>query len=330
MTSASVSFERGKYAESWLIRKVGHEMANSIFRVTFRRMTEPVTIFTRRADVSTTAVNAEKRTIQVSFSSEVPYKRSPPFGDEWIEVLGHADGEVNLDRLNSGATVHYNHSRRREDRIGVVEKAWIDGSRGHAVIRFSDRPDIDDIWSDIENGLLRNISVGYRVHAREIVQTDSDGIATYRVTNWEALELSVVDIPADPTVGVGRAEVSLLPSGTCPSLSATPTEPVLPNFLLQGEKKMNGSVRTARDELRHQEQTRREEIDVAFQFAPDSDSIRTLRERCLFDIDCTPDQARKLLLEEIGKGKTASGIGWYGSSDRRRPFNCRRSNFTGQ
>jgi len=65
-----------------------------------------------------------------------------------------------LSRLNSGATVHYNHSRQRADRLGKVERAWIEKGRGIAEIRISKRADVSDIWDDLEDQLIANISVG--------------------------------------------------------------------------------------------------------------------------------------------------------------------------
>ena len=66
-------------------------------------------------------LDEDERRVKISISSETPRLRRTFFSDPWIEVLGHKRGEPNLARLNSGASVHYNHSRQRADRIGVVE-----------------------------------------------------------------------------------------------------------------------------------------------------------------------------------------------------------------
>ena len=151
-------------------------------------------------------VDEEERTVKISFSSELPVLRASWFDDPWIEVLGHKDGEVNLQRLNNGATVHYNHSRSRKDRVGVVEMAALIDGRGEAIVRFSKRDDVDDVWQDVKDDVLRNVSVGYSIDERTLVKSSQTRGEPdeYRITRWTPMELSFVDIPADPTVGVGR------------------------------------------------------------------------------------------------------------------------------
>lgn len=158
-------------------------------------------------------LDEDERRVQVSISSELPVTRRSFFSDPWVEVLGHKRTEINLERLENGATVHYNHSRERADRIGVVESAKIvgneqSGRRLEGVVRISKRADVDDVWQDIRDGVLRNISVGYSIDERKLTR-DSGGAGEpdeYRVTRWTPMEISFVDIPADHTVGVGRNE----------------------------------------------------------------------------------------------------------------------------
>ena len=170
-------------------------------------------------------IDEEHRLVHISMSSELPILRRAFFSDPWIETLGHKRGEVDLTRLNNGASVHYNHSRKREDRIGVVESAKLvtkkGGSRAagsnekqrrvEGVVRISKREDVDDIWTDIKDGVLRNVSVGYSVNERKLTRAGKDGEPDeFRITSWQIAEVSFVDIPADPTVGVGRNEQGVL------------------------------------------------------------------------------------------------------------------------
>lgn len=96
-------------------------------------------ILTRTIDLTRESiVDENSRLVRLSFSSEEPVTRASFFSDPWVEVLGHADGEADLERLNSSAPVLYNHDRtERDNRIGVVERAWIEDGRGHAEIRLS-------------------------------------------------------------------------------------------------------------------------------------------------------------------------------------------------
>ena len=102
----------------------------------------------------------------------------------------------------------FNHDRDRV--LGRIEKAWIEEGRGKAKIRFDDDDKAEEIAQKVRSGTLKGVSVGYRVKTWEIVEngeTSSNG--KYQgpcdvATSWEPFEVSIVSVPADPTVGVGR------------------------------------------------------------------------------------------------------------------------------
>lgn len=158
------------------------------------------------SDCSIRAMEGEgnERKFILSFSSEEPYER-------WwgVEILSHAEGAIALTRLNSIGCVLFNHDRDKV--LGKVIRAWVEDSRGNAEIEFDDDAEADVIYQKVKSGTLKGVSVGYRVHTWEEVAANkmsSDGrfagpcdIATY----WEAFEISIVSVPADPTVGVGRS-----------------------------------------------------------------------------------------------------------------------------
>lgn len=154
-------------------------------------------------------VNTENRTVEVAFSSEEPVKRW--FGDE---VLSHAPGACDLSRLNDGGAVLFNHAWDKH--IGVIERAWIDSDKkGRALIRFGNSARAAEKWQDVQDGILRHISVGYRVNDMALDNPEADyDDYRYIVTSWEPYEISFVTVPADTTVGVGRSntpEVTQLP-----------------------------------------------------------------------------------------------------------------------
>jgi HK97 family phage major capsid protein len=144
------------------------------------------------------AVSEDNRTVDLSFSSEEPYERY------WgIEVLDHSPTSVNLSRLNNSAPLLLNHDT--DIQIGVVESAAISSERkGVATVRFSRSELGDEIFQDVIDGIRKNVSVGYRIE--EMVLESRDGnTETYRVTQWMPFEVSIVSVPADTSVGVGRA-----------------------------------------------------------------------------------------------------------------------------
>lgn len=157
----------------------------------------------REAVFDRALADTEKRTVALSFSSEDPYERY--FG---IEVLDHDAKSVRLGRMKGGAAVLVNH--RMDDHVGVVESVSIDGDRvGRAVVRFGKSARAEEIYQDVLDGIRKHVSVGYMVH-KMVMEELSDAGEVYRVTDWEPFEISIVGVPADATVGVGR-EAALEP-----------------------------------------------------------------------------------------------------------------------
>jgi HK97 family phage major capsid protein/HK97 family phage prohead protease len=152
----------------------------------------------RSVGIQSGDINKDARTVSLSFSSEDPYER-------WwgIEILGHNANEVNLKRLANKAALLDNHDTRRQ--IGVIESTEIKGGKGYATVRFSKNPDAEEVFQDVLDGIKSNVSVGYAIDAMDMV-AEANGKKTYRVTNWEPMEISMVSIPADTTVGVGRVQ----------------------------------------------------------------------------------------------------------------------------
>jgi HK97 family phage major capsid protein len=149
--------------------------------------------------------------LRLSASSETPYLRATWWDDPWVEVLGHKSGEVDLDRLNGGAAVLANHDRYTAvgdtplAAIGAVEKAWLEDGRLVADMVISRRAGLADLRQDIADGLVRNVSIGYQIGERTLTKAHDNQPNEYRVTNWTPFEISLVDIPADATVGLGRS-----------------------------------------------------------------------------------------------------------------------------
>ena len=151
-------------------------------------------ILTRILEVKESKADAESRTLDISFSSEAPVERS--FG---AEILDHKPESVRLGRLNNSAPVLFNHDI--DQPIGVVESARIEEKVGRASIRFGNSERASEVFQDVMDGILKNVSVGYAVHRME--QT-KDNPPEYRVIDFEPHEISIVSVPADISVGVGR------------------------------------------------------------------------------------------------------------------------------
>lgn len=158
----------------------------------------------RSLTIDPASVNKTDRTIEFTFSSDIELERWPGV----VEVLSHENGAVDLTRLLSGAQLLFNHDP--DEYIGVVERAWIGADRkGRCVVRFSENEDAEEIWLDVQAGILRNVSVGYRIKEVKLTEERESGVDVYTVTRWEPYEVSIVTIPADITVGIGRNVRSL-------------------------------------------------------------------------------------------------------------------------
>jgi len=112
-------------------------------------------------------------------------------------------GAVRMARLASGSAPLLNSHRdfTVDDVIGVITKAWIENGQGKATVRFSKRADVDPIWQDVQDGILRNASMGVAIHAVEDVTPQGAAMRQVLVTDWEPEEVSLVPIGADPGAG---------------------------------------------------------------------------------------------------------------------------------
>jgi len=161
---------------------------------------------TREATFDRATVDTEARTVDLAFSSEAPYKRY------WgTEVLSHEADAVNLERMNGGANLLVNHDW--DNYVGVVDSARIDGDRrGRATVRFGSGTRAQEAWQDVQDGILRSVSVGYKIEDMILQRDSEDTGEEYLVTKWTPYEISLVTVPADQSVGVGRSQSQANPA----------------------------------------------------------------------------------------------------------------------
>lgn len=156
-----------------------------------------------QASIRTVEGEGNERRFLLSFSSEEPYER-------WwgIEVLDHTEQAVDLTRLNEIGCLLFNHNR--DIVIGKIIRAWLENNRGCAEVEFDTDAQSELIFQKVRSGTLKGVSVGYRIDSFEEVQpgkTSADGRFTGPCSiarKWLPYEISIVSVPADGTVGVGR------------------------------------------------------------------------------------------------------------------------------
>ena len=151
--------------------------------------------FYRELALDIRAADEEARTVPASMSSETPVRRW--FGNE---ILSHEASAVNLDRVIGGALpLLWGHDT--DELLGAAEGFRLEGGVLRGQLRFSKHATRSEAWEQIREGMPLGISIGYRVDEWK-ESANSDDVT---VTRWTLHEVSVVTVPADHTVGIGRS-----------------------------------------------------------------------------------------------------------------------------
>lgn len=244
--------------------------------------------FFRSAPFVRESIDEEARTVEIAFSSEEPYLR-------WwgYEILGHKDGEVDMDFMSSGRApflVQHYHS----DIAGVIESARIDkDGKGRAVVRFGKSARAEEIFQDVKDGIRPNISVGYQIEEMVLVEQKEDSQDTYRVTRWRPFEASSVSVPADTSVGVGR-------SGDVPTKPIVEVTKMDPKEKEQKEKEQREAIELARETA--VKEARQAEAGRIRSIAALGDQHGFVKEASeAVQKGMSLDQFRQQVLDELGK-----------------------------
>ena len=203
-----------------------------------RKMAERLT----RADAMEAVVEDDRR-VRMAISSELPVERS--FGSE---VLDHSPESIDLSFLNSGrAPLLLDHDPEKQ--IGVIESVSLDaGARKlRANVRFGKSALASEVYGDVADNIRGNVSIGYSISK---MVKENNG-RTYRATNWRPVEASIVSIPADPSVGVGRSLEEVVATSEAvveePQITETAVEAQTPvaEAEIREEPKMENNVNVA-------------------------------------------------------------------------------------
>jgi hypothetical protein len=181
----------------------------------------------RRASIAPSSIDIEARTAEVVWSTGARVLRSPWFGDRFYEELSLDPKHVRLERLTSGRAPLLDAHNGSDTRavVGVVETARLQNGEGTARVRFAkDDEHADQIWNKVQQRILQNISVGYRVHKLEKVRDGEGEIPVMRATDWEPFEISIVPMGADAGATFRAAHLPLHEEPTMPIEIPTPAE----------------------------------------------------------------------------------------------------------
>jgi HK97 family phage prohead protease len=166
-------------------------------------MTRDLPPLSLRAAFSPSSVDVEKRTVEMTWTTGARVLRG--FWERYYEELSLEPKHVRMGRLNNGAPLLAAHNGSEIGAVlGVVESARLEGKKGTAVVRFAkpeDDPEAEKVFRKVKDGILQNVSVGYRVHKLEKLEESDDKVPVYRAIDWEPYEISVVPMGADDGAG---------------------------------------------------------------------------------------------------------------------------------
>jgi len=159
---------------------------------------------------TTDEAGKKTRTVEVVWTTGAPVMRYSWCDDEYYEEsLEVSEAAIDFERMRNGASVLNSHwGYDLESVLGTVEDVRIEDGKGIARIRMSNRASIDEIWQDIQDGIIRHISVGYRVTKWEVTREEGK-LTTKRAVAWEPHEISFVAIPADSGSGTRNKDNTL-------------------------------------------------------------------------------------------------------------------------
>ncbi|MBL8231031.1 MAG: HK97 family phage prohead protease [Bryobacterales bacterium] len=153
------------------------------------------TIITRAATFEPATFNAEKRTVDVIFSTGAAVPRYD-FEGRYMERLSMAPEAVDLQDLIGGPVLNSHDRFDVSSVLGTVDAASVDGKRGVATVRFGFGDAAEALMLNVEAGIVRSVSIGYTVQQKQ-VEKDASGARTITATRWRPVELSFVALGAD-------------------------------------------------------------------------------------------------------------------------------------
>ena len=260
----------------------------------------------RSAQFDRSAIDQAARSVALAFSSEAPVERW--FG---AEILDHSASSIRLGRIANAGPLLMDHNP--ECQIGVIEDVTLGQDRvGRALVRFGKSDGAEAAYQDVCDGIRQHISVGYRVH-KMVLESKSDTGETYRATDWEPLEISIVAIPADTSVGIGRSAPNAPEFETeiedTRALSAQPINP--PEKIVMNDQERQALEATFRADAAKAERARTNEIaalgeahakrggdKLAMQYIREGKSVEEFRAALLDNALKAPEQTDTLNLNE--------------------------------
>lgn len=257
---------------------------------------------TRMAAVTDGSLNEETRSVDITWTTGSKGLRRS-WGGDYYEELSLDPSHVDMTRINDSAPLLAAHDAYNLDSVvGVVERAWLEGDKGGATVRFASDEISNRVFQKVKEKVLRNISVGYEVSQYTDVSGENDKIPTLRATRWQPVELSIVPIGFDPGAKVRSSEQETqiieveIESRTSEITNASvDAGETMPNKVEAKADVLDAEA--LKKEAANEERQRASEIRLAVRSAKLEESFAD----GLIERGVSADEARKTVLAEMAK-----------------------------
>ncbi|SIT52649.1 Peptidase U35, phage prohead HK97 (modular protein) [Mesorhizobium prunaredense] len=180
--------------------------ASRTLSVATRRLPDALPLQTRLQAIGAGAIDVETRTVTLVFTTGATVRRQRYTGWDtavpFDETLTVSPDAIDLTRLNAGAAVLDSHGAySTAGQVAVVERAWIKGKEGLAIVRFPSAgidERADRMFGMVADRIIKNVSVGYSVDRVRIIEAAGKAVEQHVVERWTPYEVSFVTIGADP------------------------------------------------------------------------------------------------------------------------------------
>jgi hypothetical protein len=143
--------------------------------------------------------NEESRSVDVVFATDTPVlTRNWRIldGDPFNEVLSMDSAHIRMQRASNGLPVLLDHYNSVESQVGIASNVRFEGKQGKATVTFSRSDAGVKLMNDVKDGIVRNISCGYRVYKYDELPLQ-ETTPSLRAVDWEPMEISFVAVNAD-------------------------------------------------------------------------------------------------------------------------------------
>lgn len=270
-----------------------------------------ITSLSMRAALTPSTANDEARTVDITWTTGAAVLRTSHWDDPFYEELSLDPKHVRLGRLGSGAPFLDGHDASRQ--IGVIERASLNGDIGIATVRFPKKgtdPEADKKFELIRQGIVKNVSVGYRVHKfQDVTPQGVTSPKTLRAVDWEPYEISSVSMGADDGAKTRAADelnecVFIVNRGAPQTESSKMNEQEIAAAKAKADEQRAAELKTATEAAAKAERERSQGIRTAVRAAKLEDSFADQ----LINDGTSLDKARAAVLDKLATASDAVRI----------------------